>query len=202
MQHDNIGRDIKKAADIIRSGGIVVYPTETVYGIGANIFSEDALEKVFSIKGRQKDKPISVAVSNFKMMDELVHISGKEELFIGKFLPGPVTVLLKKKKAVPDILTSGRDLVGIRFPDNKTAVRLIELAGVPITSTSANISGEAPPHRVEEIKIDVDYILDGGECNAKPSTVVDLVNRKIIRKGAKYEEVVAALEELKNTVYE
>ncbi len=198
MQHDNIGRDIKKAANIIRRGGIVAYPTETVYGIGANIFSEDALKKVFSVKGRQKDKPISVAVSSFKMMDKLVHIGTKEELFIGKFLPGPVTVLLKKRKVVPDILTSGRDLLGIRFPDHRTAIRLIELAGVPITSTSANISGKAPPHRVEEIKIDVDYILDGGECYAQPSTVVDLVNRKIMRKGAKYKEVVTALEELEN----
>ncbi len=198
MQHDNIGKDVKKAADILKSGGIVVYPTETVYGIGANIFSEDALKKVFSIKERQKDKPISVAVSNFKMMYELAHISGKEELFIRKLLPGPVTVLLKKKKAVPDILTSGRDLLGIRFPDHKTAVGLIELAGVPITSTSANISGEAPPHRVDEIKIRADYILDGGECNAQPSTVVDLVNCRIVRKGAKYEEVVAALENLRN----
>lgn len=194
MRH-NIGQDIKKAADILRKGGIVIYPTETVYGIGANIFSEDALRRVFVIKKRITDKPISVAVSSFKMMNDLVYIDERERGFIGRFLPGPVTVLLKKKKAVPDILTSG-DLVGIRYPDHKIAVELIELAGVPITSTSANISGEAPPTRVEEIKVNADYILDGGDCNGEPSTVVDLVNQKVLREGAKYDEVVAALKEL------
>jgi len=187
------GTDIRKAADIIKKNGIVIYPTETVYGIGANIFSEDALKKVFAIKKRDTDKPVSVAVSDFKMMDDLVYIGKRERRFIEQFLPGPVTVLLKKKKKVPDTLTYGSELVGIRYPDHETTTKLIELAGVPITSTSANISGEAPPRKVEEIKIDADYIIDGGECKGEPSTVVDLVNRRIIRKGAKYEEVVSTL---------
>lgn len=167
-----------------------------MYGIGANIFSEDALKKVFAVKKRDNDKPISVAVSDFKMMDDLAHIGDRERRFIEKLLPGPVTVLLRKKKKVPDALASGSELVGIRYPDHETTIKLIELAGVPITSTSANISGEAPPRRVDEIKISADYILDGGELKGEPSTVVDLVNRKIIRKGAKYEEVVAALKDL------
>jgi L-threonylcarbamoyladenylate synthase len=192
-ESDNTGRDIKKAADIIKKGGIVVYPTETVYGIAANIFSEEALRRVFEIKNRFPDKPVSVAVSNFKMMDELVYIGERERRFIEKFLPGPVTVILKKKKAVPDILTPGTELVGIRYPAHKLATGFIELAGVPVTSTSANISGEAPPARVEEIKISADYIIDGGDCRGEPSTVVDLVNLKIVRKGAKYGEVLAAL---------
>lgn len=128
------------------------------------------------------------------MLDDLVHISERERRFIEKLLPGPVTVLLRKKEKVPNMLTSGKDLVGIRFPDHETTVKLIELAGVPITSTSANISGEAPPKKVDEIKISADYIIDGGECRGEPSTVVDVVNRKIIRRGAKYDEVVAALE--------
>lgn len=130
------------------------------------------------------------------MMYDLAYISERERRFIEKLLPGPVTVLLKKKEKVPYILTSGKDLVGIRFPDHETTIKLIELAGVPITSTSANISGEAPPRKVDEVKIPADYIIDGGECRGEPSTVVDIVNRKIIRKGAKYDEVVAALEEL------
>jgi L-threonylcarbamoyladenylate synthase len=186
-----IGKDIKKASDIIKKNGIVIYPTETVYGIGTNIFSEDALKKVFAIKKRSVEKPISVAVSDFRMMDDLARISKRERRFIEKFLPGPVTVLLKKKKKVHDML--GGELVGIRYPDHETTIKLIELAGVPITSTSANISGEAPPTEVDEIKISADYILDGGKCSGEPSTVVDLVNLKIIRKGAKYREVAAAL---------
>jgi L-threonylcarbamoyladenylate synthase len=189
------GTDIRKAAEIIKKNGIVIYPTETVYGIGANIFSEDALKKVFALKKRNVEKPISVAVSGFKMMNDLVYIGEKEKRFIEKFLPGPVTVLLKKKEKVPDALTSGSELVGIRYPDHETTIELIELAGVPITSTSANISGEAPPGKVDEVKIRADYIIDGGECKGEPSTVVDLVNRRIVRRGAKYEEVAAALKD-------
>lgn len=189
----HIGTDIKKASDIIKKNGIVIYPTETVYGIGANIFSNIALEKVFAIKKRDKYKPVSVAVSDIKMMEDLVYIGEKERRFIEQFLPGPVTVILKKKEKVPDMLTSGSELLGIRYPAHETTIKLIQLAGVPITSTSANISGEAPPRRVDEIKISADYIIDGGECGGEPSTVVDLVNRKIIRKGAKYEEVAGFL---------
>ena len=189
-----IGTDIKKASEIIRNNGIVIYPTETVYGIGANIFSNVALEKVFAIKKRDKDKPVSVAVSDIRMMENLVYIGKKERHFIEKFLPGPVTVLLKKRDKVPGVLTSGSELVGIRFPAHETTIKLIQLAGVPITSTSANFSGEAPPRRVDEIRVSADYIIDGGECKGEPSTVVDLVNRKIIRIGANFEDVLAALE--------
>lgn len=193
MKCDSIGTDIKKASGIIKKNGIVIYPTETVYGIGANIFSEDALKKVFAVKKRDIDKPVSVAVSGFKMMEELAYIGDRERRFIKKFLPGPVTVLLKKKEKVPDTLASGSGLVGIRYPDHEITIKLIELAGVPITSTSANVSGEAPPAKVDEIKISADYIIDGGECKGEPSTVVDLVNRRIVRKGARYDEVVEAL---------
>ncbi len=193
MKCDSIGTDVKKASGIIKKNGIVIYPTETVYGIGANIFSTEALKKVFAVKKRDMDKPVSVAVSGFKMMDELAYIDDKERRFIKKFLPGPVTVLLKKKEKVPDTLALGSGLVGIRYPDHEITIKLIELAGVPITSTSANVSGEAPPAKVDDIKISADYIIDGGECKGEPSTVVDLVNCKIVRKGAKYDEVVEAL---------
>lgn len=192
------GRDIRKAAAIIKRGGTVIYPTETVYGLGANIFSEVALKRVFEIKKRIPDKPVSIAVSSFEMIEDLAYVGEKERDFIKRFLPGAVTVVLKKKKAVPEILTPGTDHVGIRYPDHRIAARLIECAGVPITSTSANISGEKPPTRVEEIKIEADYILDGGVCNGEPSTVVDLVNFKIIRKGAGYEEVLKALSKYRN----
>ncbi len=193
------GTDIKKAAEIIKKNGIVIYPTETVYGIGASIFSEDALKKVFAVKRRDIDKPVSVAVSGFRMMDELVMMGRKERRFVEKLLPGPVTVLLKKKEKVPDMLASGSGLVGIRYPAHETTIRLIELAGVPITSTSANISGEASPAKVSDIKISADYIIDGGECRGEPSTVVDLVNRKIVRKGADYEKVMAALRDFEES---
>lgn len=193
-----IGKDIRKAAEIIQRGGIVIYPTETVYGIAASIYSGDALRKVFETKKRSIQSPVSIAVSSFRMMDELVYIGEKEREFIKRFLPGPVTVILRKKKTVPDILTSGADSVGIRYPDHKLALELIGLAGVPVTSTSANVSGEPAPARADEVKVDADYIIDGGECAGEPSTVVDLVSMKVIRKGARYEEVQAALCEMQN----
>ncbi len=149
---------------------------------------------MFEIKNREPDKPVSIAVSDFGMMNDLAYIGERERRFIKKFLPGPVTVLLRKKEKVPDVLTSGSELVGIRYPEHETTIKLIKLAGVPITSTSANVSGEPAPGKVEEIRICADYIIDGGELNGEPSTVVDLVNRKIIRKGAKYREVAAALD--------
>ncbi len=191
-----MGQDIKKAAEILRKGGVVIYPTETLYGIGASIFSDAALRRLFKIKKRMAGKPISVAVSSFDMIDELAYVGEKERFFIEKFLPGPVTVLLKKKRAVPDILTPDTDMVGIRYPDHRLAIELIERAGVPITSTSANISGEAPPQSVDEIKISADYILDWGACKGEPSTVVDLVNLRLVRKGAKFEEVMTAIEKM------
>ncbi|HEY9245275.1 MAG TPA: L-threonylcarbamoyladenylate synthase [Candidatus Methanoperedens sp.] len=196
MQRSETGKDIKKAADILKNGGIVIYPTETVYGIGANIFSEKAVKKVFAAKKRAASKPVSVAVCSFNMMDGLVYISDEEKRFIRKFMPGPVTILLRKKETVPDMLTSGQDMVGIRYPDHRIALKLIELAGIPITSTSANISGETPPGSVDDLRIMGDYVLDFGECRGEPSTVVDIVNRKILRKGARSNEVAAALEEL------
>ena len=189
-----IGRNVIKAADIIKQGGVVIYPTETVYGMGANIFSEEGVRRVFAIKKRNSRKPVSIAVASFEMMKNLAYISNKEEVFIKKLLPGPVTVLLRKRENLPYILTPS-ELIGIRFPDHEMTIHLIELAGVPITSTSANISGETPPKRVNEIKIKADYILDGGVCRGKPSTVVDLINLRILRKGEKYEEVQALLQE-------
>ncbi|MDD5474620.1 MAG: L-threonylcarbamoyladenylate synthase, partial [Candidatus Methanoperedens sp.] len=124
MKCDSIGTDIKKASGIIKKNGIVIYPTETVYGIGASIFSKEALKKVFAVKKRDTDKPVSVAVSGFKMMDELAYIGERERRFIKKFLPGPVTVLLKKKEKVPDTLASGSGLVGIRYPDHEITIKL------------------------------------------------------------------------------
>ncbi len=190
-----VGKDIKKAADIIKQGGVVIYPTETVYGIGANIFSEKGVRRVFAIKKRNYRKPVSVAVSSFDMLKSLAYINKKEERFIKRLLPGPVTVLLRKREDLPHITTG--ELIGIRFPDHEMALHLIELAGVPITSTSANIAGETPPRRVNEITIDADYILDGGVCKGKPSTVVDLINLRILRRGEGYERVLAMLKEVR-----
>jgi len=180
--------DIERAADILRNGGVVVYPTETVYGLGADALSERAVKKVYEIKKRALDEPISLAVSSYEMMEQVAYIDSWR--LIKRLLPGPVTVLLRKRENVPDILTAGSELVGVRLPMHPVAVQLIESFESPITSTSANISGTAPPRKIEEVKVSADLTLDGGVCKyGIPSTVVDLVNRKILRKGANYDEV-------------
>lgn len=182
-----IGKDISLAASIIKDGGIVAYPTETVYGIGALATNEKAIRRVFEIKKRPITQPLSIAVSSLEMMESVAQIECVD--FIKKFLPGPVTVILKKKKVLPDILTSGSGYVGIRYPDDPVALKLISMTG-PIVSTSANLHGEKDPVIAEEITIAVDYVLDGGRSRyGAPSTIVDLHEYTIVRKGVMYEDV-------------
>lgn len=188
--------DIERAADILRNGGVVVYPTETLYGLGVDAISERAIKKAYAIKKRALSEPISLAVASYKMMEQVAYIDSWE--LIRQLLPGPVTVLLRKQENVPDMLTAHSKLVGVRLPAHPVAIQLIESFGSPITSTSANISGSAPPRKADEVQITADLILDGGECKyGMPSTVVDLVNMKVIRKGANYDKVKTLMEQYK-----
>ncbi|MFB3765470.1 MAG: L-threonylcarbamoyladenylate synthase [Methanotrichaceae archaeon] len=185
---------------LIIGGGVVVYPTETIYGLGANALDDQAIMRVFQIKRRPLTKPIFLAISSFEMLEKVAEI-GKEDLAIlEKLLPGPVSVLLKKRSIVPDILTAGSSMVGIRFPDHEIALKIIDRAG-PITSTSANRTGAPSPTTVSEVSKEivarVDAVLDGGKCKyASPSTLLDLANRKILREGAGLDKVNMVLAEL------
>ncbi|MEM2924907.1 MAG: L-threonylcarbamoyladenylate synthase [Methanocellales archaeon] len=181
---------IKKAVEVLNRDGIVIYPTETVYGLGCNAYSLNAVKRVFEIKKRKANEPLSLAVSSFEMLQEIAYVDEAAWDFIVKFLPGPITVLLLKKPIVPDFVTSGSKIVGIRFPDHKIALELISQFGKPITSTSANISGEPAPKSADEVKVKADFLIDGGKCYyGKASTIVDLVNKKIVREGPRLEEV-------------
>ncbi len=182
-----IGNDIGRAAEIVKNGGVIAYPTETVYGAGALATDVGALTRVYEIKKRPLSQPLSIAVSSMDMLRSVAKVE-YEDLIL-KFMPGPVTIILKKKKTLPDILTAGSKYVGIRWPDHKMALDLIDRVG-PIVSTSANLHGEKDPVRADEVKIPVDYVLDGGPCKyGAPSTIVDLHECTIVRKGVKYEEV-------------
>ena len=182
-------KKIKEAAELIKAGGLVIYPTETVYGLAADPFNRIAVLKVFGAKRRPLNKPLSVATSSLEKADELVFINEAARKIAGAFLPGPITMILKKKARLPKELTAGSEKLGIRIPDHPIALRLIELAG-PITATSANITGQPAPTTAYEAKKQigksVDFVLDGGECKIKePSTVIDLMEKpKIIRAGA------------------
>ncbi|RQG94423.1 L-threonylcarbamoyladenylate synthase [Natrarchaeobius chitinivorans] len=188
--------DLDRAATAIREGGLVVYPTETVYGLGADALEADAVERVFAVKGRDRAKPISLAVPRFGAALEAGYVDAtdRERAFADAFLPGPVTLLCKRREVVPDVLTAARDRVGIRVPDCEPALALLERADRPITATSANRSGEPSARRVAEVTEsvrDAAVVLDGGETPGTESTVVDLSTETIHRRGALADEIEA-----------
>lgn len=195
-------RDIHRAASIIKSGEIIVYPTDTLYGLGADALNKDAIRAVFKIKKRPLSLPLPIAVSNIEMLKEYVKLDTRSKSVIEKFLPGALTVILKKKGNLPDILTSGSEKVAVRIPDKRTALDLINVIGYPITTTSANLSGKIPPISVEEVQDqlkDVKFILDGGKlASREPSTIIDLTSKpNIVRVGRiPYEVINKALEEI------
>ena len=188
---------IASAARYVIGGGVIVYPTETVYGLGANALDEQAVMRVFQIKKRPLSKPIFLAVSNFNMLMNVAEVSPDDLELLEQLLPGPVSVLVRKKSVVPDILTAGSPLLGIRYPDHEMALRIIDLAG-PITSTSANRTGALPPTSAASVSPDirdrVDEVVDGGKCRySEPSTLLDLQKREIIRPGAGLNKVMKAI---------
>lgn len=195
---------IKDAAQVIKNGGLVLFPTETVYGIGANGLNEIAVKKIFEAKGRAQDNPLILHISNFEMLDEIAtDITELEHKLMDFFWPGPFTIILNKKEIVPSVVTGGLNTVAVRMPSNKIANRLIQYAGVPIAAPSANISGRPSGTCLddiyEELAAKMDYIIDGGKCEVGlESTVVKVENGevRILRPGKitkeQIEQVVSA----------
>lgn len=182
---------LKVAGEIIKQGGLVLFPTETVYGLGANGLDEDAVKKIYIAKGRKQDNPLILHVSNFDMVSKIAKdISDIEYTLMKTFWPGPFTIILNRTKIVPDIVTAGLDTVGVRMPSGEIARALISYAEVPIAAPSANISGRPSGTNIsdifEELSDKVDYIVDGGECEVGlESTVVRVVDGvpTILRPG-------------------
>ena len=189
----SIVRDLKKnnnfleeAAEIIKTGGTVVFPTETVYGLGANALNEDAVRKIFLAKGRPQDNPLIIHVASKDIDKYAKDIPEVAHRIIDKFWPGPLTIILNKKDIIPGITSANLDSIGIRMPSDIIAKELIELSGVPIAAPSANISGRPSPTDVERCVEDldgrVDYILGGEKSDVGvESTIVDCtVNPPVI----------------------
>lgn len=182
---------IKAPAKAIQQGKLVLFPTETVYGIGANALNEEAVKQIYIAKGRASDNPLIVHIANVDMLKELVTEVGKiEQKLIENFWPGPLTIVFNKKSIVPDIITGGLDTVAIRMPSNKIANKLIEYSECPIAAPSANISGRPSGTLVEDIieELDgkVEYIIDGGKVDiGVESTVVRVIDNvvHILRPG-------------------
>ncbi|WP_151410388.1 L-threonylcarbamoyladenylate synthase [Anaerococcus sp. Marseille-P9784] len=171
---------IKKASDLIKNGELVAFPTETVYGLGADGLNENACKKIFEAKGRPSDNPLILHISNISMLYNLVeNVDPKSKKLIDKCWPGPLTIIFKKSKIIPNIITAGLDTVAIRFPSNKIAQNLIEASNTPIAAPSANISGRPSPTRADDVYNDmngkINLILDGGESDIGiESTVIDM----------------------------
>jgi L-threonylcarbamoyladenylate synthase len=186
------GEVLRRAADTVCSGGLIVYPTETVYGLGADALSNDAVRRVAAAKGRGGKKPILVIVHSRGAMEPLVKgISQAAESLMAAFWPGPVTLVFRAGKVLPEGITGGTGTVGIRIPSSVVCRRLVEMVGGPVTSTSANVSGRTVPGTVAEIEAAlgprVDLFLDGGALPpGPPSSVVDVSTDPpvLLREGA------------------
>lgn len=186
------------AVAAIRNGELVVYPTETVYGLGADALDPAAVERVFEVKERPRDRPISLAVPTVSAALECVRAGDRTRACLDAFLPGPVTVVAPKTDAVPDVLTAGRDRVGVRVPDHPTARALLDRVA-PVTATSANVSGGSSARDPDEldpsVRNAVAVVLDDGRTPGGGSTVVDPERGVIHRRGRLADQVEAWLAE-------
>lgn len=189
--------DMENLAKIIKSGGLAVYPTDTLYGLAADPFNDSAVKKVFLSKNRPFDMPLSIAVSDVRMMESVAVLNDSARKLISRFLPGPLTILLTKKPSISDLLTSGDSQIGIRIPDHPFALKFIKRVG-PITSTSANLHSKPDPTTIEMAKKDlggsVDIYIDCGKTRlSAPSTIVDVSEGDVefVRAGVITKEEIA-----------
>lgn len=183
-------QSIDFASQKLKSGGIGIFPTDTVYGIGCDAFNINSLQNLYKVKQRSLSKPINMLVSTIDMVKTYVkEIHPIEQKLMESFWPGELTIIFDKSKNVPDLLTSGLSTVGIRMPNNQTCLEIIEKLGRPIAMSSANISSNQPDYSFSELLVDfnekVDFILEDGELKGVPSTIVKVENNqlKILREG-------------------
>lgn len=185
--------NLEEAIDVIRSGGVVVFPTDTVYGFLCDASNKTAVEKIFKIKGRDFQKPISVFVKDVKMAKEFAFINEKQEGFLKKVWPGNVTVVLKSKNKLHNLVLGENETIGLRMPNYKVLNELLNELNIPLAQTSVNLAGEIPLNKPKEIiekfknQEYLNLVFDGGEImSSKPSTVIDLSKNPpvILREGA------------------
>ena len=182
--------NILAASKIVRRGGLVTYPTDTVYGLGCDPLNVEAVKRLFKTKGERK-KPLPILASDVEHVEKIAYLSKRAKRITARFWPGPLTLVVPKKPALPDVVTCNLDSVGVRVPRHDTALQLIHLSKGLLVGTSANKTGEKPPQTAyeaaEQLGKEVNIILDGGPTAlGKPSTVVDLTSEKpkILREGS------------------
>jgi len=180
---------IKETVNVLKNGGICIYPTETCYGLGCDATNEKAIKKLRKIKKMNDEKKISIIVSSLEMIKKYGRVTRRVEKIVNLFMPAPLTLVIRKKKSIPDILN--KDEIAFRIPNNLVALKLVKEFGKPITATSANITTKPSIYTFDKIRKvfegKVDIILDGGDLPLEPpSTIVDMTKRKpeIIREGS------------------
>jgi L-threonylcarbamoyladenylate synthase len=176
----------ESAKSVLSADSLLIYPTDTLYGLGCNALSQEAVDKIYKLKVRDAGKPLSIIVADFPMLLEYCHVSESQEKILHSLLPGPYTFILPLRRKLP---VSPSLSVGIRVPEHLFMRQVSKELQVPIVSTSANISGKKDAPTVSEldaaVSSSVDLIIDGGKCKyAQGSTIIDLINMKIVRKGA------------------
>lgn len=189
---------LERAAQILRNGGLVAFPTETVYGLGASALSPSAAQRIYAAKGRPSDNPLIVHISSPEQAETLAYTTPLYYELARCFMPGPLTVILPRRDCVPREVTGGLDTVALRCPENRTARRLIETTQLPIAAPSANLSGKPSPTSAEHVMADmngrIEMVIDGGDCDiGVESTVITLVdgNCTVLRPGAVTEKELA-----------
>ena len=195
-------RDIEEAVNLLKTGGVVAFPTDTLYGLGADIFCVKALERVFAIKGRPSGLALPVLVSCWEQVKLVARFTGVGARLAERFWPGPLTLVLPKLDHLPGLVTGGRDTVAVRMPDHSVPLALAEQLGGPVTGTSANLSGGPDLLTLEKLQAQlgdrVDYIIRTGPApKGTPSTVVDVTDEtpRLVRQGAlPFPEILAALD--------
>lgn len=185
---------LREAAAAIEAGAIVIYPTDTLYGLGADALSDSAVARLYAVKARDEKKPIHAIVADMQMAERYAYVDGAAGLLAARFFPGPLTLILKKKEGIETGIAKGIDTFGIRIPDNEFCKELVDTFGGPITTTSANRSGMHPMRTVDaileqfdELDRGISCVIDAGELPLRqPSTVVDCSGEHpvILREGA------------------
>ena len=182
--------ELENVIKVIIDGGVVIFPTDTVYGVAANSLDETSINKLFDLKERNDNKPICVLTSSVDKIKKIAYVRDEEQKIIDKYMPGALTIILDKKEIVSDVLTSGLKTVGVRIPNNEIALRILDKLEYPLATTSANISGmEAAVKKedlIKEFEGKVDIIIDGGITDLKvSSTIVKIKNNEIevLRQG-------------------
>jgi L-threonylcarbamoyladenylate synthase len=182
--------NIKKASKIVGKEGLVIFPTDTVYGLGCNPFNIEAVEKVFKVKGERKNKPLPILASSLRAVERIAHMNKNARKIAKQYWPGPLTLVVPKKPTLPNMVTCSLESVGVRIPNHKVALQLITLCGGLLVGTSANKTGEKPPKTAQEaarqLGEEVDIVLDDGPTPlGQESSVIDLTQKepKILREG-------------------